>query len=67
MLSFFPLLDGKPRFWNTVERFGMEPEAYQEILHEKAAYYSKKYLSRAVARTQIEGDFILFRIVTDGI
>jgi len=60
---FLDLIGSRPRRWNTRERFGISPQEFQQILHERAAYVREKFLFDVKVRTQCEGDFIAFRVI----
>lgn len=68
LLSFVPLIDdGVLHWWNTVEKFGMSPKEYRHVLHEKAAYVRKTFLMNVQAFTRIQGNFLIFRVASDGV
>ena len=61
---FINLIGGLPKYWNTVERFGMTPQEFQKILHERAAYLNTRFLLEKPVRVRshCEGDFLAFYI-----
>lgn len=66
LLNFLPLInDGWIHWWHTREKFGISPQQFQKILHEKAAYIRAKFLMECQVITQIEGEFIEFRVISD--
>lgn len=60
---FLLLIGSPPKVWNTVERFGLPPQEFQKILHERAAYVNEKFLTDVKVRSQCEGDFLAFRVI----
>lgn len=62
---FLSLVGSPPQLWNTRERFGISPQEFQRILHERKAYIKEKFLFEVNVRTQCEGDFIAFCITGD--
>lgn len=60
---FINLIGCRPKFWNVKERYGMTPQEFQQILHERAAYVNQKFLTDVKVRSQCEGDFIAFRVI----
>lgn len=62
---FLRLIGPKPKVWNTVERYGLPPQEFQKILHERAAYVNAKFLTDVKVRTQCEGNELCFRVFGD--
>lgn len=65
-VGWFIALIGRPlKAWNTQERYGISPQEFQRILHERAAYCNEKFETQVRVRSQCEGDFLAFRVIGD--